>query len=360
MDYLSSGGISTAKSNWSLLKRSAQNPIQLTITQWLYPHFKIGCKRILEGFVSSRIFFQHRKLLSVIFKAIYQLDTSQKFDHVVSSGDVPIGMLAVFWHHPHGLQQQLIASPTRDHQLTRRKTYGGWWLTSDEICLSITYFISQGYNGNLAQMPTFTWWSYRVRWNEFQAQGQAALLFAVSNPEGPLKAESYQPWQYGFIRATMTSSDGCVGLNILSTLSRPISSMAHPSLPFSHPWLLVPYISSGQSQSPLLIIFVTVLSYSCLPLRALGLSLLVVLTVVFLDVLFPMTPKSSQAMRRRISSLSSFTYMSFFPPETSVPPLSSPEIPSGFHTQCFSISKVLVLICSSSFHSVPDYVPFSV
>lgn len=87
------------------------------------------------------------------------------------------------------LMQLLIASLTKDHHLTRRKAYGGWWLTSDEIYLSITYFISQCYNGNLAQMPTFTWWSYAVRWNEFQAQSQAALLFAVSNPEGPQKAE---------------------------------------------------------------------------------------------------------------------------------------------------------------------------
>lgn len=84
MGCLSAGGISTAKSNWSLLKRSAQNPIQLTITQWLYSHFKIVFKHILAGFVTLRFFFQHRKMLSVIIKAIYQLGISQKFDCVVS------------------------------------------------------------------------------------------------------------------------------------------------------------------------------------------------------------------------------------------------------------------------------------
>lgn len=56
MGYLSAGGISTRKANWSLLKRSAQNPVQLTITHWFYSHFKTGLKHILAGFVTSRIF----------------------------------------------------------------------------------------------------------------------------------------------------------------------------------------------------------------------------------------------------------------------------------------------------------------
>lgn len=166
MGYLSTGSISTAKSKWCLLKRSAQSPPQLNITQWLYSHFKACFKHILAGSVTLRVFFQHRKLLSAILKATYQLDSCQKFDYVVSSGDVAISMLAVFWHHPHGLQQQLIGSPTEDQNLTRRKTSGGWWLTPDEMCLSSTYFISQGYNENLAQMQSFTWWSYTVRRNQ--------------------------------------------------------------------------------------------------------------------------------------------------------------------------------------------------
>lgn len=167
MGYLSTGGILTAKSKWCLLKRSAQNPLQLTITQWLYSHFKAWFKHILSGFVTLRIFFQHRKLLFVILKGTYQLDTCQKLDYGVSSGDVAISMLAVFWHHLHGLQKQLIGIPTEDQNLTRRKTYDGWWLTSYEMCLSRTYFISQGYNEDLAQMQLFTWWSYTVRWNKF-------------------------------------------------------------------------------------------------------------------------------------------------------------------------------------------------
>lgn len=148
------------------------------------------------------------------------------------------------WHHPHELQQQLTASPTKRCPPNKEKDL--WWLMTNlgEISLSSIYFISHGYNGNWAQTLTFTLWSYTVRWNEFQAQHQAALLFAVSNPEGSLKAKSYQPWQHGLIHATMISSDGYMDLDILSALSGPAFSMAHPSLPFSHPWLLLPCIFS--------------------------------------------------------------------------------------------------------------------
>lgn len=129
-------------------------------------------------------------------------------------------------------------------------------------------------------------------------------------------------WQYGLIGATMTSSDGCMSFDILSTLSRLTYSMAHPSLSFSPPWLHVPYISSGQPQSSLPIIFASLKSflsfyqgscsqspgnpYSCIP-RCL----------VFHD------PKS-WAKSLRIYSLSSFICMHFFfSPKTPIPPLSS-------------------------------------
>lgn len=55
MGYLSAGGISPAKSNWYLLKRSSQNPVQLTTTHWFYFHFKAGFKGTLAGFVTSTL-----------------------------------------------------------------------------------------------------------------------------------------------------------------------------------------------------------------------------------------------------------------------------------------------------------------
>lgn len=51
--YVLAGGISITKSNWSLLKRSARNPVQLTITHWFYLHFKMRLKHIPTGFVTS-------------------------------------------------------------------------------------------------------------------------------------------------------------------------------------------------------------------------------------------------------------------------------------------------------------------
>lgn len=159
----------------------------------------------------------------------------------------------------------------------------------------------------------------------------------------------------------MISSDGCTGLSILNPLSRPISSMAMPCLPFYHPCLLVPFISSRQCQSPLSAVFVTVSGHPCLTLKTHCPSPMTVLTAVFPDVLVSMIPKSSLPMRPIISSSRTFSCMSFtFPLKILIPHLSPPQTPTRSYTQCSSISKFLALICTSSFHSVPDCVPFSV
>ena len=86
------------------------------------PGTSLNCY-IQAGLVISRILevFHLRNLLSLIPKAIYQSDTGQKFDRVESSGDIAISTLAGFWHHTHGLQQQLSVSPIKDHSLWRRK-----------------------------------------------------------------------------------------------------------------------------------------------------------------------------------------------------------------------------------------------
>lgn len=150
-----------------------------------------------------------------------------------------------------------------------------------------------------------------------------------------------------------------MGLSILSSLSRPISSMAMPGLPFYHPFPCPIHLLQAVPVSPLSAFFVTVSGNSCLPLRTHCPSLVVVLTAVLLDVLVSMIPKSSQSMRPIMSSPRTFYCMSFpFPLEISITHLSPPQTPTRL--QQSSISKFLALICSSSFHSVPDCVPFSV